>query len=505
MVDWPVFFEGLNLIATWKIPVVMFIGMWLGLIFGVIPGLTGSLCIAVLLPITFLMDALTALAFLTAVYTGGLTGGGITAILINTPGTPGAVATTFDGYPMTKKGMQNEALGLQVASSVIGGLAGYVFLLFFISPMVKIALEFGPSEMIFLTILMLIIIGTLGGRSLSRTLMVGLFGLLVGTIGTSEATGVVRGAMGLMELEDGIPSIILIIGMFAIPEMFDLITRSFITEDAVDVSHDFKKLLTGVRATFRYVKTLIRSALTGIAMGVLPGIGSTLACLLSYAQAERRAKPDQRFGEGEPEGVVAAETANNASEGGAMGILLALGIPGSGSTAILIAAFMLHGMVPGPRLLKENGPLIYGLISANLFQMLLLIFIAVFVAFYMGRVIFVPTRIIAPTLLAIMTIGAFSLRNLFFDVYMLFFFDIFAWFLRRNHFPTISFMIGVLLGHRLDMDMYRYAALFGSDLTIFFKRPISAALLGFILFTLGINVYRLWKSRRDSEKTDKNS
>ena len=505
MVDWPVFFEGLNLIATWKIPVVMFIGMWLGLIFGVIPGLTGSLCIAVLLPITFLMDALTALAFLTAVYTGGLTGGGITAILINTPGTPGAIATTFDGYPMTKKGMQNEVLGLQVTSSVIGGLAGYVFLLFFISPIVKIALKFGPSEMIFLTILMLIIIGTLGGRSLSRTLMVGLFGLLVGTIGTSEATGVVRGAMGLMELEDGIPSIILVIGMFAIPEMLEIITRSFIAEDAVDVSHDFKKLLSGVWATFRYVKTLIRSSLTGIAMGVLPGIGSTLACLLSYAQAERRAKPNQRFGEGEPEGVVAAETANNASEGGAMGILLALGIPGSGSTAILLAAFMLHGMVPGPRLLKENGPLIYGLIAANLFQMLLLIFIAIIVAFYMGRVIFVPTRIIAPTLLAIMTIGAFSLRNLFFDVYVLFFFGIFAWFWRRSHFPIISFMIGVLLGKRLDMEVYRYAALFGSDLTILFKRPISAVLFALILFTLGINVYRFWKRRQNSANSDTES
>ena len=501
MIEWSVFFKGLCLIASWQILVVMFIGMWLGLIFGVIPGLTGSLCIAVLLPITFLMDALTALAFLTAVYTGGLTGGGITAILINTPGTPGAVATTLDGYPMTRKGMQNEALGLQVTSSVIGGLAGYAFLLFLINPMVKIALEFGPSEMIFLTILMLIIIGTLGGRNLSRTLLVGLFGLLLGTIGTSEATGVVRGAMGLIELEDGIPSIIMIIGIFAVPEMFELITRSFIIDSSVETGHDLKKLLVGVRTTFHYVRTIIRSALTGIAMGVLPGIGSTLACLLSYAQAQRRAKPGQRFGEGEPEGIVAAETANNASEGGAMGILLALGIPGSGSTAILIAAFMLHGMVPGPRLLKENGPLIYGLISANFVQMLFLIFIAIFVAFYMGRVILVPTRIIAPVLLAVMTIGAFSLRNLFFDVYVLFFFGVFAWFLKRNDFPIISFMIGVLLGKRLDMEVYRYAVLFGSDFTVFVKRPISACLLALILFTLGVNAYRKWKDRLPQGET----
>lgn len=496
MVDWAIFFKGLSLIASWEIFVLMTIGMFLGLIFGVIPGLTGSLCIAVLLPLTFLMDALTALAFLTAVYTGGLTGGGITAILINTPGTPGAVATTFDGYPMTKQGLQNEALGLQITSSVIGGLAGYIFLLFLIQPLVKIALEFGPSEMVFLTLLMLVIIGTLGGRSLSRTLMVGMFGLLLGTIGTSEGTGLIRGTMGFAELEDGLPHIALIIGMFAIPEMLDLITRSFIIEVEVESGHNFKKLLAGMRATFRYPRTLIRSCLTGIGIGVLPGIGSTLGCILSYAQAKRRARPDQHFGEGEPEGIVAAETANNASEGGAMGILLALGIPGSGSTAILIGAFMLHGMIPGPRLLKENGPLIYGLISANIVQLLLLVFIAVFIAFYMARVIFVPTRIVAPTLLSVMAIGAFSLRNMHFDVYLLFFFGVVAWFLRKNEFPIISFMIGIILGNRLDMEMFRYAILFGTDFSILLKRPISLILIAIILLTFGLNLHRSMKERK---------
>ena len=195
MIEWSVFLEGIYLVANWKIPVLMFLGMWIGLIFGVIPGLTGSLSIAILLPFTFLLDPLSALVFLTAVYTGGLTGGGITAVLINTPGTPGAVATTFDGYPMTKKGMQNEALGLQVASSVIGGIAGYIFLLFFIKPMVRVALMFGPSEMVFLTIFILIIIGSIGEQNFWRTIMAGFFGLLMGTIGTSEATGVIRGTM----------------------------------------------------------------------------------------------------------------------------------------------------------------------------------------------------------------------------------------------------------------------------------------------------------------------
>lgn len=499
MFDTAIFLKGLTLVFTLKIFLVMFFGLWVGLIFGVIPGLTGSLAIAVLLPITFMMDPLPALAMLTAVYTGGLTGGGITAILINVPGTPGAVATVFDGYPLTLSGRQNEALGMQVASSVFGGLAGYAFLLLFLKSMVMFALKFGPSEMIFLTVLILIVIGSLGGGSIWRSLAVGLFGLLLGTIGTSEATGITHGTMGFDELEDGIPMGICIIAMFAVPEMLDLVTRSFITEAKVDSSHDIRKLLKGASSIFKYSKTLVRSALLGIGAGVLPGIGSTLACLLSYAQAKKGAKPGQRFGKGEPEGVVAAETANNASEGGAMATLLAIGIPGSGSTAILIAAFMLQGLVPGPRLLRDNGPLIYGLISANMIQMVLLFFLAILVAFYMARVIYIPTRILAPVFLALMAIGTFSLRNTFFDVDLLFFFGVLSWFLRRNDFPVISFMIGIILGGRLEMEIYRYAALFGSDLSVFVKRPISAFLMGLILLTLGLNIYRRIKSRGTAE------
>jgi putative tricarboxylic transport membrane protein len=496
MIEWNELLQGIHLIANWKIPILIFLGMWIGMIFGVIPGLTGALSIAILLPFTFLLDPLSALVLLTSVYTGGLTGGGITAVLINTPGTPGAVATTFDGYPMTKKGMQNEALGLQVASSVLGGISGYIFLLFFIRPMVVIALEFGPSEMIFLTVFVLVVIGSIGEQSLWRTLMAGFFGLLMGTVGTSEATGVIRGTMGFDELEDGIPAAVCIIGMFAIPEFLQIITRSYIVEAGLQTGHDLSKLIKGVRMALSKVKTLIRSALIGIGMGVLPGIGSTLGCLLSYAQSKRGAKPGQKFGEGEPEGVVAAETANNASEGGAMAILLALGIPGSASTAILVAAFMLHGLVPGPRLLKTHAPLVYGLITANLFQMVFLVFIAIFVAYYMSRVIFIPTRILVPSLVTIMAIGAFSYRNSYFDIYLFFVFGIIGWFMRRHGFSLISFMIGVIMGGRLDVEVYRYVALFDTDLAVFIKRPISAVFLGLIIMSFAMRFYRVVKKGR---------
>ena len=490
MIELSELIEGIYLIANWQVPVLIFCGMWIGMIFGVIPGLTGALSIAILLPFTFMLSPLNALILLTSVYTGGLTGGGITAVLINTPGTPGAVATTYDGYPMTKKGMQNEALGLQVSSSVIGGIAGYIFLLLFISPMVRIALAFGPSEMVFLTVFVIIVIGSIGEENLWRTLMVGFLGLIMGTVGTSEATGVIRGTLGFAELEDGIPISVCIIGMFAIPEFLQIITRSYIAEKSIESGQDFTKLMKGVRKTFSSVKTLVRSALIGISMGVLPGVGSTIGCLMSYSQASRNAGPDQKFGHGEPEGIIAAETANNASEGGAMAILLALGIPGSASTAILVSAFMLHGLVPGPRLLETHGPLVYGLITANLLQMVILVVIAVFVAYYMSRIIFIPTRILVPCLIPIMVMGAYSFRNSYFDVYLFFIFGMVGWFFRRNDFSLVSFMIGLIMGKRLDIEVYRYFALFGPDLSVFVKRPISSLFLCLIVLILAMNLFR---------------
>lgn len=497
MLDWALVGEGVLLLADWKIPLVMFAGMLIGLLVGVIPGVSGALGIAVLLPFTFLMDPLTALVLLTSVYTGGLTGGGITAVLINTPGTPGAVATTFDGYPMTKKGQQNEALGLQVASSVIGGICGYIFLLLFIQLMVKVALQFGPSEMVFLTIFMLIVIGSMGGQSLSRSIMAGLFGLLFGTVGTSEVTGIYRGTFGFDELADGFP-IICLIGMFAIAELLDIITRDTIVETGKQEQNDFRRLIKGVRMTFKNPRTLARSALMGVGIGILPGIGSTLASIMSYAKAKGAARPEQHFGEGEPEGIISAETANNASEGGAMSILLALGIPGSGATAILAAAFMLNGLIPGPRLMQTHGALIYGLITANMLQMLVLIFLATVVAFYISKIIYIPTKVLVPSLMITMAISGFAVRNSFFDVFLFFIFGLIGWFLRRAEFSLISFMIGLIMGKQLDLEIYRYVAMFGSDLTVFLKRPIAAGLLAIIIITLGLNLYRALKSKRGS-------
>ena len=499
MVDWITLTQGLGLLANWHIPVVIFFGMLLGLIIGVIPGMTAALGIAVLLPITFMMDALTALILLTSVYTGSLTGGGILAILINTPGTPGAVATTFDGYPMTQKGLQNEALGLQITASVIGGFLSYLFLLFFIKPMAWVALQFGPSEMLFLTIFVLVVIGTLQGEYFSRSFFAGIFGLLLSTVGTSEATGVVRGTMGIDELEDGFPFILTIIGMFAVPEMMNLVTRQAISEKAIGKGHDLRKLMRGVRQALQYRWTNLRGTSLGVFIGLLPGAGATLASLLSYSFAKRSAKKDQQYGQGEPEGVVAAESANNASEGGSMACLLVLGIPGSAATAVILGGFMLHGLVPGPGLFRDNAPLVYGLIAGNIFQMCLLGFFALIVAFYVARVVVVPIYVLLPTLIIVVATGVFSFRNLFVDVAVLFSFGVIGYFFKRYHFTLVSFMLGLLLGKQIDMEMYRFAALFEHNPALVFNRPITLGFIALIIVTIIFQVRRTIKDRREAK------
>jgi len=488
MVELSTLIEGAILLARFEIFLAIAGGMVFGLLIGVIPGMTAALGLAILLPLTFVMDSITALVLLTSVYTGSLTGGGILAILINTPGTPGALATTFDGYPMARQGRHNEALGLQIMASVVGGLLSYIALLIIIQPLAKLALEFGPSETLALTIFVLVIIAVIVGDAFLKALFAGFLGLMASTIGASVSTGTPRGTFGLIELEDGLPLILVVIGMFAIPELIALTTRKSIAEGDVSQDQDFSQMMRGVGRALKSRMTLLRSSAIGISIGVLPAAGATLASLLSYSVAKRGATPEQKFGDGEPEGVVAAECANNASEGGAMATLLALGIPGSASTAVILGGFLLHGLVPGAGLFRDNGPLVYGLILANIVQMAVLGFFAIGIAFSVARVVRVPTQVLLPALLVLIALGAFSFRNLMVDVVILFGAGIVGYLLRRYNFAPVGFMIGLFLGRPLDEEMVRFTVLFGDDLTRLLDRPITLTLIALTLMSLGFQL-----------------
>jgi len=468
--------EGANLLLNWQIPLAIFGGMMLGLIVGVIPGLTAALGLAVILPLTFSLDALTALVLMTSVYTGSLTGGGIMAILFNTPGTPGAAATTFDGYPMARSGRQNEALGLQIVGSVIGGLASYLALLVFIQPMARFALLFGTAEMLFLTVFVLLMIATLQRRSFARSIFAGLVGLMLSTIGTSAATGVPRGTFGITALEDGLPIILAVIGMFAIPELVAIIGRERIAETVSAKADNFKKLMQGAALGLSFRFVWLRGSLLGIFIGLLPAAGATIASLLSYSTTVRLASGNERFGEGEPKGVIAAESANNASEGGAMAILMSLGIPGSASTAVILGGFMLHGLVPGPRLFIDNSALVYGLILGNIVQMVFLGICAMIVAFYVARVVMVPSQRLVPMLLMVLALGAYSYRGFIEDIAVVFAFGLIGVIFRRYHLTLISLMIGLFLGRQIDDDITRFVILYGDNPLALLDRPLAIAL-----------------------------
>lgn len=488
--------EGLNLLTSWHTPLLIFGGMFLGLVIGVIPGMTAALGLAVILPLTFQMSALNALVLMTSVYTGSLTGGGILAILINTPGTPGAAATTFDGYPMAKAGRQNEALGLQIAGSVIGGLIGYMTLLALIQPMAKFALMFGTPEMLFLTIFVILMVATLQSTSYIRTIFAGIFGLLLSTIGTSTITGEARGTFGITALEDGLPIVLCVIGMFALPELMNIVSRERIAEKVDAGANDVSRILGGVRDAVLMPVIWMRGSVIGILIGMLPAAGAAIASLLSYSTTARGARPDQRFGKGEPAGVVAAESANNASEGGSMAILMALGIPGSASTAVILGGFLLHGLVPGPRLFLDNGALVYGLILANIAQMALLGFCAFGIAYFVARIVVVPSRLLVPILVVLLALGAFSFRNAFADIGITFAFGLLGFMFRRHQFALIALMLGLFLGQQIDDDITRFVILYGDNPGALFSRPLTVVLALASIVLIGMQVMTGVKKHR---------
>tara|TARA_B100000780_G_scaffold7125_1_gene5391 strand:- start:1315 stop:2814 length:1500 start_codon:yes stop_codon:yes gene_type:complete len=498
MVNFPDLIEGINLLFSWKMPIAIFFGMILGLIIGVIPGMTAALGLAIILPLTLSMDALTALILMTSVYTGSLTGGGILAILINTPGTPGAVATTFDGYPMTRAGFHNEALGMQISSSVIGGILSYIVLLFAIEPMTWLALKFGSSEMLALTIFVIIFIGILQGKYLSRSIFAGIFGILVSNIGTSVSTGVARGTFGFAELEDGLPLIICIIGMFAIPELLSLVNRKSISDGNINKKNKIEDLFKGIKKSIKRYKIWLSGSLVGIFVGVLPAAGATIASLSSYSLAKKFSKNKKNFGKGEPDGIISAESANNASEGGAMAILLSLGIPGSASTAVILGGFMLHGLVPGGGLFRDNGPLVYGLIVGNIFQMIFLGFFAAFIAFYVGKIVKVKSYILIPFLIILMSVGSFAYRSSIFDIFILYIFGIIGWYLKKFDFTPLSFMIGLFLGRQIDEDIERVIILFSDNPLKVFESGITLTIS--ILTVISLIYYFFLKIKNENNK-----
>lgn len=493
MLDFALIGQGLGLLLDANVIAMMILGLVFGIVTGAIPGFSTPLAISVMLPLTFTMSPLVAIVFLTAVYAGGNFGSSISAILLNIPGSPQAIVTGLDGYPLTRQGRAHEALGTSVAASATGNLIGSFFLIMVMPLIVIVALMFGPPEMFLVGVLGLVIIAALHASFL-KAMIAGMFGVLISTIGMSS-TGAIRGTHGYFELMDGIPVIPALVGLIGFSELFYMLQKAYVTDTRNpqrDSSGTWQQLITGYRKAFRYPVALLRSSTIGVLIGALPGAGATISSVVSYNESRRYSKHPEAFGKGSSEGLLSAESANNASEGGALALMLALGIPGGLATAVLIGALMLQGLIPGPRLFMDQPQLVYGVMLAQFLTSVMLLLVGLAICFYAARIVNITTAVLIPLIAVFSIIGTYAINLLMFDVMLMLIFAALGILLRRHDYPLIAVVLGIVLGPILDRQLLRVFQTFGEiNLSLFINRPVSLALLILLAISLTPLVLRM--------------
>ncbi|MFO7896957.1 MAG: tripartite tricarboxylate transporter permease [Candidatus Cloacimonadales bacterium] len=456
------------------------VGVILGIFAGAMPGLSPSMGVALLVPFTYAMSPTMALILLVSIYISANYGGTITAVLINVPGTPSAVVSSFDGYPLTQKNKPGMGLGVSLIASTIGGFIGTIILILFSVQLAKIAVKFHPAEYFALAIFGLTTVATLGGGNWIKAFIAALFGLLINTIGIDPMSGVGRFTFGSVHLFDGFSLIPALIGLFALSEVFKQI------EDQKFGSKKITLEKTEWPSFLQYWKlkyTILTSSILGTVIGIFPGAGATIASFISYDVAKRSSKNPDEFGKGSLEGVAAAGAATSSSVGGALIPLLTLGIPGSATTAVLIGALMIHDLTPGPQLFNNNPEIIYGLFSSLLLANLVMLLLGLFGSRLWVKVTSVPKKILYPMILTVSIIGSFAVRNSFFDIIACLGFGVFGWFIRRHNFPVAPIILGIVLGNIAETNFRRAVEMGGYN--IFFARPTSLILLLLALISFG--------------------
>jgi len=466
--------------APWLIVIP---GILIGLIFGAIPGLQISMAMAIFLPITLYMDFMQAMLFLTAIFTGGGFGGSIPAILMNIPGTSSALATAFDGYPMAQKGEHNVALGIALGASCFGVIIGYTILLLLISPISQIVLKVGPAEMAVVILWGITLIGSLSSGSVLKGMISGLVGLLIGTIGYSEA-GVTRGTFGSPYLLDGVPVIPAMIGMFAASELFRLARKDYLVEDRAARQVSVRLVLVGFRRALANPWIVLRGSLIGVSVGAIPGVGSSVANLLSYMATRRSSPNPESFGKGNPSGVIASESANSTSEAGSMATLLALGIPGGGATAVMLAAFAMHNITGGPQFIREQTDVVYAIIIANFGQAFLLICLGLLFIPVLANVIKVPMNYLVPSVLAMSIFGSFGLTGDLSGPLTVLVFSLLGWIFKRYDYSVPAAVIGILLGGMAEDSIVYSYQISGGQWSYLLERPVAVVILVLLAVSL---------------------
>ena len=491
--EWNSIAEALVTVADPLNLILIFCGVLGGIIIGMIPGLTAAMGVALLIPFTFTMTPQMGMSLLVAVFVGGISGGCITAILIRMPGTPSSVATVIDGYPMAQQGKAGQAIGNAVVASFFGTVISAIILVFSAPMLAKFALKFFFAEYVAVGIFGLTTVAALTGNTPSRGLVSALVGLIVATIGISEADGLPRFDFGFIEMTGGIQLLPALIGIFAISQIMYEVSRSKAVRQVVQSSIDstFPSLSDIRRNLFNY----IRSGIIGTVVGVIPAMGGGPAGLISYAQAKSSSKTPERFGKGAVEGVIAAEAANNATIGGALIIMLTLGIPGDPVTAILLGGLMIHGLAPGPQLFMNNPEIIYSIYFSVFFGSLSMMLIMLCASRTLSKVSSVPTQILMPVLFVLAAVGTYSLNNRVFDVGVMCLFGVGRIPFRPLALPSAPVCLGTgARAHYRDQFSKLYSS-YGHAWDLI-TRPISLTLLILSVLSIFISVWRHRKLQR---------
>lgn len=427
---------------------IVFAGVTAGLFVGAMPGLTATMALAVLLPFTFTMPPLLGLVALGAVYMGAIYGGAFAAILVNTPGTPSSIATAFEGYPLAKQGRALEAISVATVSSAIGGVAGTIFLLFLSPPLAKLSLKFGPAEFFWVAMLGLTLIASLSEGSILKGLLGGTFGIMLGTMGVSPIGGETRFVFGLPVMQGGIEMIVALIGLFVLPELYNMAAqgRAALGEVALD-SRERASFWHTAKVVLSMPGNLIRSCTIGEIVAIIPGAGGNIANLVAYNEAKRASRHPERYGTGVVEGLVATESSNNVTVAGSMVPLLTLGIPGSPPDAVILGVMLLHGLRPGIELFTTSGVLTYGFMISMGLSALALIPVGILGGRVIYRIIFrTPYYFLVPTIALATILGTFALRNSISDVIIMLILGTAGFLLKQIGINPAPIVLGLILG-----------------------------------------------------------
>ncbi len=467
------------------------IGVTLGTFIGVLPGIGALAAVAMLLPVSFHLEPTTALVMLAGVYYGAEYGGSIASIVLNIPGTPSASITCLDGYPMAQQGRAGVALFMTAIASFCGGIMGVVVMTLLSPLLTQVALSFGPAEYFSVMVLGLVAASIVSQSGALKGVLMVTVGVMLSTIGVDTNTGIERFTGDLIEMRDGISLVIVAMGLFGVSEVVSSIRSNMVNRD--DYRLDYASFFPQRDEWRRSITPVLRGGSIGSFFGALPGTGQTVASYVSYALEKRFSKNKDQFGKGAIEGIMSPESANNAAAQTAFIPTLTLGIPGSTTMALMLGAMMIHGIVPGPKLMTEHADIFWGLIVSFLIGNVLLLILNIPLIGIWVRLLRVPYQWMYPTIVVLICIGVYSINNSIFDIWLTLAFGIMGYMMRLYQFEPAPLLIGFVLGSMIEEFMRRTLLLSRGDFWVFFERPISAAFLTTAILLL---LWALWSSRR---------